>query len=67
MASRAFAAKYDGRCASDDCDYGTQISPGDEVEYADDDLMMHTACASRARRRPPLCTACFQYHRGECA
>ena len=44
-----FPARFDGRCASDDCDYGDQISPGDEVEYVDDDLM-HTACASRARR-----------------
>ncbi|CQD03688.1 hypothetical protein BN000_00622 [Mycobacterium europaeum] len=60
-----FTAKYGGRCNSGDCDYGDHISPGDEVEYVDDDLM-HTACASRARRYPPLCNACFEHHRGEC-
>ncbi len=60
-----FPARFDGHCASDDCDYGDQISPGDEVEYVDDDLM-HKACASRARRFPPLCHECLTHHRGEC-
>ncbi|RFZ41380.1 hypothetical protein DAVIS_02649 [Mycobacterium marinum] len=63
----SFSARYDGRCASTDCDYGDHISPGDDVEYIDDELM-HVACATRARRGAgQLCHACFQYHRGECS
>lgn len=64
----SFAAKYAGSCASDECRYGaTLIDIGDEVDYHDDELM-HVACAAAARRGdPPLCKACFTYHRGECA
>ncbi|AXN43444.1 hypothetical protein MM1218R_01496 [Mycobacterium marinum] len=61
----SFSARYDGRCASTDCDYGDHISPGDDVEYIDDELM-HVACATRTRRYPPLCHSCLTHHRGEC-
>lgn len=62
-----FEAKYPGSCASDACRYDGRIREGDDVEYADDELM-HTSCAATARRGdPPLCRECFTYHRGECA
>lgn len=64
----SFDAKYAGRCAAENCNYGdAQIRIGDDVEYQDDELM-HTACAARTRRgEPPLCGQCFTYHQGECA
>lgn len=63
----SFVAKYDGRCNSDDCDYGDGIlSVGDECEYFDN-LIMHKSCASRAKvQSTPLCGHCFTYHKGEC-
>jgi hypothetical protein len=62
-----FAAKYAGRCASDDCLYGdNRIREGDDVEYVDDELQ-HQECANVGRRGgPPLCGQCFTYHRGDC-
>lgn len=64
----SFIAKYDGRCASDECNSGA-IERGDEVEYLDDELM-HVGCASRERRGtnqiPPYCTDCGLHHRGAC-
>ena len=64
----SFAAKYSGWCNSADCDYGdARIREGDEVDWFDN-MLMHVSCAKRAQRQePPLCPACWQYHRGECA
>jgi hypothetical protein len=63
----SFQAKYAGYCNAEDCSYGdTQIRPGDQVEYLDDQLM-HVECAAHQRRgHGPLCPNCFQEHRGEC-
>lgn len=63
----SFAAKYPGRCASEDCNYGDgRIDIADDCEYVGDEIM-HTGCAARARRgEPPLCPECFTHHRGEC-
>jgi hypothetical protein len=63
----SFEARYDGQCTFEDCATGI-IERGDEVEYEDDDLM-HSSCASRARRRntlPPNCDDCGLHHRGMC-
>jgi hypothetical protein len=63
----SFTAKFNGLCRSDDCDYGDNvISQGDELDFVDGEIM-HTSCATRAKRQPPLCNTCQQYHRGECA
>lgn len=63
----SFSAKYPGQCASEDCRYDGRIREGDEVEYADDELMHQGCAASFHRGDPPLCGQCFTYHRGECA
>lgn len=62
-----FEARYAGRCAAAHCNYGdSQIRPGDDVEYHDDELM-HRSCAANARRDDfPACRKCFTYHAGEC-
>ena len=58
MAGRAvsFEAKYLGKCPH--C--GDRINPGDEVEYAGDDLI-HTDCdeAETVERVTATCTSCF--------
>jgi hypothetical protein len=63
----AFIAKYDSRCASEDCTTG-RIERGDEIEYLDDELM-HSSCASHEKRStalPPRCDECGLHHRGQC-
>lgn len=53
-----FTARYAGRCAAD-C--GEQITPGDEVEFVDDQLV-HDGCTPtpHVERAPrPVCTDCF--------
>lgn len=61
-----FTAKYDGRCAHEDCtEPGARIEPGDEVRYVGDELM-HISCSWREPALPPLCGDCWTHHRGEC-
>jgi hypothetical protein len=62
----SFEAKYYGRCAG--CE--ERIEPGDQVEYADEELV-HTHCDPQAdpdapTRNEKRCPACFTIHAGEC-
>lgn len=53
-----FNARYSGRCAAD-C--GEQITPGDEVEFVDGQLV-HEGCTPtpQVERDPrPVCLECF--------
>lgn len=64
---KAFPAKYDGHCGSEDCNFGdNRIESGDSMTYHED-VIMHEGCATRAARgHGPLCASCFTEHRGEC-
>jgi hypothetical protein len=62
----SFAARYPGRCAA--CD--ERIHEGDQVKYADDELL-HTVCdvPSLPNERDDLtavCRQCWTIHKGEC-
>ncbi|QWS68226.1 hypothetical protein SEA_VANLEE_109 [Gordonia phage VanLee] len=61
----SFTAQYYSDCAG--CDH--KIEPGQEAEFSDDDELYHVDCEDSgelAPAEPPLCTACFMHHRGEC-
>lgn len=61
--SAVFEARYGGRCATE-C--GTPIHEGDQVTYADDELI-HADCVDRPEpKQPPVCQSCWLTHAGEC-
>ena len=59
-----FEARYPARCAL--CP--DRIEPGDQVTYADDELV-HAECDVEPRREDDpdeVCGKCWTVHRGEC-
>lgn len=69
--TRAFRAKYPGRC--DRCD--ERIHRNDMIRVTDDEMVIHALadeCIDDSHRpvsgaaEEPLCTECWTYHRGDC-
>jgi hypothetical protein len=53
--SAVFTAQYPGRCHAD-C--GQTIEPGDDVTYADDELV-HAGCTPKTERPAVICGTCW--------
>ena len=58
----SFTAKYKGTCAN--CDEA--IEPGQEVDYDDDDALVHVKCPTTVTPLGSVCPRCFCYHNGDC-
>lgn len=56
----SFRAKYNGWCS--ECE--APIRAGDEIEYSDDNQVVHVACAAEGKtiegKPRPVCPRCFQ-------
>lgn len=66
--SLAFAARYPGKCAA-----GDSINIGDNVQYDNDDELIHHDCIgappadeNTPQRNERMCPDCNMVHAGEC-